>query len=297
MIFRKLYFKFVMLIMSFIAAGILLLTAAYMLPTDRMKSHVADSDELFNYEGIYPQIIQGYKSSQLDNYTDGLMYATAIHPGSGKPLKDALRNARYEYEDTNMVQSLNDYANDVSAKEDLRYEMIYPRYWHGYLIFLKPLLFFFNVSEIRMINMVLQGGLLLLLLFLVRRRMGERWQIPVLLMAAVLNPIVLPLSLQFSWVYYTALIGGIALLYTKCEGGGKRMFGISRFGNGDELSGSADLPADHTGTSPDAGAVDAGEKKLAMAFEADAVRYDFLGGRVRWNVGRKVDLRLDVWRA
>lgn len=75
------------------------------------------------------------------------------------------------------------------------------------------------------------------------------------------------------------------------------MFGISRFGNGDELSGSADLPADHTGTSPDAGAVDAGEKKLAMAFEADAVRYDFLGGRVRWNVGRKVDLRLDVWRA
>lgn len=201
-----------------IMIGVLLLTAAYMLPTDRMKSHVADSDELFNYEGIYPQIIQGYKSSQLDNYTDGLMYATAIHPGSGKPLKDAMRNARYEYENTNMVQSLNDYANDVSAKEELRYEMIYPRYWHGYLIFLKPLLLFFNVSEIRMINMVLQGGLLLLLLFLVRRRMGERWQIPVLLMAAVLNPIVLPLSLQFSWVYYIALACGIVLLSAKRVG-------------------------------------------------------------------------------
>ena len=101
-----------LLVLTFITAGVLLLTAVCLLPTNRMKSHIADSDELFNYEGIYPQIISGYKSSQLDNYTDGLMYATAIHPGSGNPLKDAMRNARYEYEDTNMVQSLNDYAND-----------------------------------------------------------------------------------------------------------------------------------------------------------------------------------------
>ena len=222
--FRKLCWESVALMLAFIAAGTLMLTAVYALPVGRMKSHIADSDELFNYEGIYPQIISGYKSSQLDNYTDGLMYATAIHPGSGNPLKDAMRNARYEYEDTNMVQSLNDYANDVSAKEDQRYEISYPRYWHGYLVILKPLLLLFNVSEIRMINLVLQGGLLLLVLFLIRKRMGERWQIPVLLMAAVLNPIVLPLSLQFSWVYYIALAGSIVVLWMKKRNPSRYLF-------------------------------------------------------------------------
>lgn len=38
------------------------------------------------------------------------MFATAIHPGSGHVLRDALYNARYEYADTSMVQGLNDYA-------------------------------------------------------------------------------------------------------------------------------------------------------------------------------------------
>lgn len=204
--------KLIGAMLGMLAAGFLLMSAVYLLPTGRMKGHVANSSELFNYEGIYPQIIQGYKCSQLDNYTDALMYATAIHPGSGNAVRDAMKNARYEYQDEKMVQALNDYANDAAGKEELRYEVAYPRYWHGYLVILKPLLLLFDVSEIRMLSMVAQGGLLLILLYLIRKRLKERYQIPVLMMAAVLNPIVLPLSLQFSWVCYIGLIGAIWLL-------------------------------------------------------------------------------------
>lgn len=201
--------------LGMLAAGFLLMSAVYLLPTGRMKGHVANSSELFNYEGIYPQIIQGYKCSQLDNYTDALMYATAIHPGSQNAVRDAMKNARYEYQDEKMVQALNDYANDAAGKEELKYEVTYPRYWHGYLVILKPLLLLFDVSEIRMLNMVAQGSLLLVLLYLIRKRLKECYQIPVLMMVAVLNPIVLPLSLQFSWVYYIGLIGAIWLLWRK----------------------------------------------------------------------------------
>lgn len=195
--------------------GALLMIAVYMLPTERMKGHIANSDDIFNYEGIYPQIIGGYKSSQLDNYTDALMYATAIHESSGNAVHDAMVNGRYEYADDNMVQSLNDYANDVHSKDDLRYEIIYPRYWHGYLVVLKPLLVLFDAGDIRMLNVVIQGSLLVLLLYLIRKRIGERYQLPVILMVAVLNPVVLPLSLQFSWVYYVSLISSVALLLMK----------------------------------------------------------------------------------
>lgn len=195
--------------------GALLMIAVYMLPTGRMKGHIANSDDIFNYEGIYPQIIGGYKNSQLDNYTDALMYATAIHESSGNAVHDAMANARYEYADDNMVQSLNDYANDVHSKDDLKYEIVYPRYWHGYLVVLKPLLVLFDVGEIRMLNLVIQGSLLILLLYLIRKRLEERYQLPVILMVAVLNPVVLPLSLQFSWVYYVSLISSVVLLMVK----------------------------------------------------------------------------------
>lgn len=178
--------------------GLLLLAVAYMLPTGRMKSHIAESDEVFNYEGIYPQLMYGVKSSQLDNYTDGLMYATAIHPGSGNVLRDAMYNARYEYEDTNMVQALNDYANDVSVKESLRYELGYARYWHGYLIILKPLLLFLNVGEIRMLNLIMQTLFLSVLLYLIIQKYGAPYAVPVIMTVLLLNPVALPLSLQFS---------------------------------------------------------------------------------------------------
>lgn len=117
-----------------------------------MKSHMAESTDLFNREGMYPQLIKEYENKLLDNFTDCLMYATAIHPGTGNPVRDAVRNARYGYEDLDMLQSLVDYANDAGDKENQRYEVVYPRYWHGYLVILKPLLLFFNVNRIRMLN-------------------------------------------------------------------------------------------------------------------------------------------------
>lgn len=199
-------------IIGMIVLGALLLFCAYLLPTGRMKSHIAESDETFNYEGIYPMIIQGYKCTQLDNYTDGLMYTTAIYPGSGDTLRDMLENPRIEYDDVNMVQGMNDYANDVQGRESHKYEITYGRYWHGYLVILKTLLLFLNVSEIRMLNLMMQGTLFCILLYLVRKRIGAVYQIPLLLMEAVLKPIVLPLSLQYSWVYYVGILSAIVFL-------------------------------------------------------------------------------------
>ena len=159
--------------------------------------------------------MNGLKSSQLDNYTDTLMYATAIHPGSGNALRDALYNKRYEYQTDDMAQSLNDYAHDVVSKESLRYECSYARYWHGYLIVLKPLLFFLNVSEIRLFFLLTQTFLVTWLLFLIMQKYGIIYTIPVLMAVLLLNPVVMPLSLQFSWVYYIALAGSIILLTVK----------------------------------------------------------------------------------
>lgn len=63
--------------------------------------------------------------------------------------------------------------------------------------------------------MILQGILTLMLFYLVLKKIGEHFVLPVILMVTVLNPAVLPLSLQFSWVYFCGLLGAIAVLCMK----------------------------------------------------------------------------------
>lgn len=47
---------------------------------------------------------------------------------------------------------------------------------------------------------------------MITRKYGISYTVPVIMMVLILNPVVMPLSLQFSWVYYISLLGGIVLL-------------------------------------------------------------------------------------
>lgn len=199
----------VMLLLSIIL-GVVLMLCIYMLPVQEMKNNAHRSTELYNYEGVYPQLMQGYKMSQLDNCTDAIMILNAIFEGTGNLIDDAMTNYRVEYKDRTPVGSLTDYANDVVVGET--YLASYSRYWHGYLVVLKPLMLFFDISDIRMINLVLQFSLLLGILWLMMKKNLEKYLICFIVPVILLNPLVTPLSFQFSTVTYIMLISSVIVL-------------------------------------------------------------------------------------
>ncbi len=195
-----------------ILAGAILLILVYMLPTHEMKNNVQRSTAIYDYEDVYPQLMSGYKMSQLDNCTDAYMLLNAIFPGTGNVVKDAMRVNRIEYYDRNPVGSLTDYANDV-AKEN--YTDNYQRYWHGYLVILKPLLLLFDVSDIRVINMFVFFGLLLYIMWLMMDGGLKQYIVPFAFAMLLMNPLAIPLSFQFSTVSYIMLISVIVVLTKK----------------------------------------------------------------------------------
>lgn len=195
-----------------ILAGAILLILVYMLPTHEMKNNVQRSTAIYDYEGVYPQLMSGYKMSQLDNCTDAYMLLNAIFPGTGNVVKDAMRVNRVEYCDRNPVGSLTDYANDV-AKEN--YTDNYQRYWHGYLVILKPLLLLFDVSDIRAINMFVFFGLLLYIMWMMIDGGLKQYIVPFTFVMLLMNPLAIPLSFQFSTVSYIMLISVIVVLKKK----------------------------------------------------------------------------------
>lgn len=201
--------KTVIILCSSIVIGALLLLLVFQLPTAMMKDNVQRSTAIYDYEGVYPQLMAGYKMSQLDNCTDATMLLNAITPPTN-PCKDAMLVFRTEYYDRNPVGSLTDYVNDVDQET---YSVPYPRYWHGYLVVLKPLLMFFDVSDIRIINMSLQFALLLYVIWLMMHKGLNRYLLAFIIPLLMMNPIAVPLSFQFSTVSYIMLFSVILVLH------------------------------------------------------------------------------------
>lgn len=203
-----------------ILAGCVLMTCVYALPTGRMLTNLSEGYESITSEGSSFNWAPGYPGARLDEYTDNIMMQTAVFEGTGNKLRDAMLNPRmiFPNADLNPGDALINYVYGARNGEITTYG----RYWHGYLLFLKPLLLFFTLSDIRMFNMVLQWGLALSLLILAYRKAGLRLVIPLGIAILSLNPLSTALSFQYSSIYLLTLIACILQLqfelYRKRDG-------------------------------------------------------------------------------
>ena len=209
-IIKKLAVSIVILVGSALV-GAILLFLVYLLPTDIMREHVSESVQMQVWEWDYYRWIPKDATSTSDGYTDALMINIAMHDVENGTISDALLNPCIWYEDsTCMSDSLQKIClGDLEES----YSDDYARYWHGYLIFLKPLLFFFNYYRIRWIN-TLTGCVMVsaVLLLLYKRFKSCKYSIAFLLAYLFLNPIIMRASLQFSSIFYIIGIEFIAAL-------------------------------------------------------------------------------------
>lgn len=201
--------KTVITLATGIFLGALLLCGVYLLPVDSMQQHVQDSLEILVEEGENPFLMAGYKGSSLDNYTDALMLANASYESQHPFYKAAMLVERNSSRPDQPIASLQDYIE----REEIGQVQEYSRYWHGYLVLLKPLLLFMDYGQIRILNgVVFIIVMLLAMAGFVRRKMW-RGLIAFVLSMLTLFPVTIPYSLQFSTVFYTGMIPFLCILY------------------------------------------------------------------------------------
>lgn len=198
----------ILLLVCGILAGYVFLMLAYLLPTDRMQSNVSASAEIFAREREYPRVIPGYVSTQLDNYTDSWMVGNAVYGDSAEPVwKQALTCTRAEYGEGPLDGLLRYLAGEDGFREE-----DYTRYWHGYLVVLKPFFLFFDYADLRFVNVVLEL-MLMMCVFAQLSGMGYRKEAWGYVVAVLfIMPVVVPLSIQFSIIFYVTHIAAIVLL-------------------------------------------------------------------------------------
>lgn len=199
-----------LILISGIILGFLLMILTYCLPTDAIKENVKESVYTFIKEGTYYRVVSGYESSQLDNYTDAIMLSNAFYDGNEDIINKAIQVYRYtnnseEYPTNQLV--------DFFMEQNMEWEKTsYSRYWHGYLVFLKPILLFFDYSDIRMINQVIQTLLIAFIIMLSIKRGLKQLVVPFIIAILSIVPSTIALSLQFSTTFYISLLSIIVIL-------------------------------------------------------------------------------------
>lgn len=189
--------------------GYLLLVLVYSIPTERMQKNMKDSVAIFESEDNYVRLMK-HNNSQLDNYTDGIMLLTASHPNSDDIWNAAINAERYKTAPTPAETIIEVYGNDETEMSEIK-TTAYARYWHGYLLFLKPLLFLFEYGQIREIMMFVQIFLFGTILLLLSKR-NKKMILPFFIFWIFLNPVSTMLSLQFNTVLIITFLTTLLML-------------------------------------------------------------------------------------
>ena len=137
--------------------GLAVLLLVHLLPLKPMQDHVYWSLPMIEKEFEDEVIVEGYRSTLTGNFTDCLMLEHAVYQAEGHSLLEQVlhmyRAESYESEGGWWPgHSLKDYLENTPQPREVQYA----RYWHGYLVILKPLLLLTSFNTIRLLNSALQ---------------------------------------------------------------------------------------------------------------------------------------------
>ncbi len=204
----KKYKRLSILYVGLIVLFLLIMSISYAIPTKSIIDHTRESLPILETEGPYPQVMSNSNSNQLDNFTDAWMLSIAMDGDSRHPVKSALENSFRKNDNAeNKVDNLSKTIDDDNAEKGS-----YSRYWHGYLMFLKPLLTKLNYEEIRYINSFILIGVFILVCYLIKRELGTRYSLAFMISMIMIRILIAPMSLQFSNMFYVMFLSTIAIL-------------------------------------------------------------------------------------
>lgn len=209
----KIFIKSIITIIISSIVALSLLTLVYMIPTDRIRLNIANSIEQYNNSGTNPQWSVGYTFTEFDEYTDAsFILTTAVYPGAEhdkNPFRNAYLSNHVDYRNVN---------NDIVYELDENYNgdsfiFGYYRYWHGYLIFLKPLLYLFSLNTVRIMNFIFQLIITLTVMQLLAIKTKSLLQgLPLIVAIAMLNPVSTAINFQLAAVYNVTMLAILVML-------------------------------------------------------------------------------------
>lgn len=187
--------------------GFALLAAVYCLPLDTLRD-AENTAEIFRREGNRPSAIPGYPGTTGDGYTDALMITEALFSDPDvSPLEQAVYVNRRAHSDSASADLVR-----LIEGGEMQWTIQYTRYWHGFLVFLRPLLMVFSYADLRMLMCAAQMLMIAAMLILMTKKDHMELIAPFFAACLTLSPMGTTLSLQYFAAYAIMMLGMLGVL-------------------------------------------------------------------------------------
>lgn len=229
----KRIFKYILTFCIMIISFLVFLTITSLIPKSAISENVRESSEVLNEQTNELIINVNNGLIRFDNYTDALMINTAYSIDTSAPFYSSMmarknyikgkteiihqdENGKLKsvakYKELDQVGELNDTVNN-----DIVESFEYARYWHGYLILLRPLLVLFNIIQIRLILTLLLNIIGIIFIVNIFKEFDVGTTIIFICGLILCDYFYIGTSLQGTPVFLIAMISAILLLKRKIK--------------------------------------------------------------------------------
>lgn len=159
-IFKDICVFFTALVICFAA-----LILVCLIPQSAIKENCLKAAEYFDSHGKYPELIDGFDATKIDNYADSMLLNVIYNVDEKHPFYSVVTAPYYRVEGDTAAE---DYHASVVDGKEANNE--YSRYWHGSQVFLRPLLTVFSITGLRAVMFAVLAVLNILFGIMMLRR-------------------------------------------------------------------------------------------------------------------------------
>lgn len=192
---------------------ICLLVLSCTIPQSKIyENSKASADYMTKHETDFYTPLLSEDNFELHDYADAIWLSIAYSVDSAHPLKSALEGKYYNgFGDR--LYNMNFYRDTIN--KNLEANTYYYRYWHGPIMFLRPLLTQFTYMDIRYMNVLLLTGLCFVLIILLQKKLDVKAAVIFAAALLAVNFFVVPYCIEYVPMFYIMLISSILVLYLK----------------------------------------------------------------------------------
>ena len=205
-----------------VVLGVLLLTLVFCIPTDSVKRHVYSSaDRIFvDLSEESGMSLRRYIMEYREIFTDAIMVQNAFEKIQGKnPYEHAMWVYHLDLDENVWTPEATLKYLSENGDSSIMFLHQYSRYWHGYLVYLKPLLMLFSWEQVLWLGAGLQTILTLVLFVTACRVKHPEVGIAVVIGLLFMKPALMLSSLAMSicWPITLAALFLILLRHDRLE--------------------------------------------------------------------------------
>lgn len=216
----KTLFKYISVFLIALALMTFSLIAVAIIPREKIQVKSEESAEyLMKRDVAYYNIVGGSSGrstirpgdySKIDQTADSYLLSIAYYFDDEHPLESVLWARYYEgREDTSSpLKNMNE-SYQRAVQEQVPTNKQYLRYWHGSLIFVRPMLMFWNIHQIKTFHAIELGILMLLLVALLIKHGLKAEAVCFGISMIVVSVWFVPFCLEYTWMFLLMLLAAI----------------------------------------------------------------------------------------